>query len=389
MHILLIPSWYPTPDNPIVGVFFREQALALHRAHHDVGVLVAPWLQSILGLRRVRHLSGLGAQVEIENDAGLPTYRTSQWGWFPGFMPVLHGWLVALEGLRTFRRYCADRGQPDVIHAHSILYGGYLATRAGQEYGVPLVLTEHSSAFLRGPMRFRRARIVRHTLRHVSKRLAVGPQLADAMRCYAPEQEVEVLGNVVDTEYFAPGLADVPETPFIFASVALLTRTKGTDVLLEAFARAFRGENALLRIAGDGGERSALEKLARELGLGAQVEFLGLLSRHHVRALMQQCHAFVSASYVETFGLSLVEAMACGKPVVATRSGGSDYVVNESCGLLVPAGNPEALASAMRQMVRTWDQYHPAEIREQCASRFGAQAIVSRLEEIYQELVSR
>jgi glycosyltransferase involved in cell wall biosynthesis len=348
---------------------------------------VAPRLRSLRRLRDLGRLPELSTKVSVEDDAGLASYRTYQWGWFPGFMPRAHGWLVTLLGLRTFDRYCSDRGRPDIIHAHCILHGGYLAARIRQRYHIPVVLTEHSSAFLSGLIRPGQARIVRYTLPRVDRGLAVGPDLAVALGSYAPEQDVEVLGNLVDAEFFVPGSAKLPETPFVFAAVALLTHTKGMDVLLDAFARAFWGQNVVLRIGGDGEERLALEQQVRSLDLEKQVEFAGLLSRAQVRTLMQQSHALVSTSYVETFGLSLIEAMACGKPVVATRSGGPEYIVNESNGLLVRPGDPDGLASAMQQLMQTWDQYDPVRIRADCVGRFGAQAVVGRLESIYRGLL--
>jgi glycosyltransferase involved in cell wall biosynthesis len=298
-------------------------------------------------------------------------------------LPSGNLWLMVRAGLHAFVRVLQEQGRPEVIHAHSILYGGYLAIQIRERWQIPVVVTEHSTAFLRDLIRPGQQEIVRHTLRHADRRLAVGEALACSLRRYGNGCSIEVLGNLVNPDFFLPGKKEVPSPNFVFATVAALTPKKGIDVLLKAFAQAFRGEPILLRVGGDGGERAALEQQSGQLGIAAQVEFLGQLSREQVRTLLQQSHALVSSSYVETFGITLIEAMACGKPVVATRSGGPESFVNEGNGLLVPAGDARALAAAMQQIVRDYQHYDPNQIRASCVTRFGERVIVQQLEEIY------
>ena len=171
--------------------------------------------------------------------------------------------------------------------------------------------------------------------------------------------------------------------------VASLIPRKGHDVLLKAFSQAFRNKDVKLRIAGSGYEGANLMELQRqinELGIQNQVEVLGLIPQKELLDLIQNCHALVSSSYTETFGVSGIEALACGKPVVATRSGGPEFYVTERNGLLTPPGDVEAFAAAMQQMVNTYDQYQPILIRNECLAQFGEEAIVKRLEEIYGSL---
>lgn len=388
MHILTVPSWYRTIENPIVGVFFRDQALALQKAGCQVGVLVAPILRSKRELVEVRRLSDFVAQFSIEDDLGLPTFRTCQWGWFPGFLPNGNSRLLVRAGLLSFERYVNAYGLPDVVHAHGILYGGYLAIHMGKRWQIPTVLTEHSSALMSGALRPDQRKIVRHTLPYTDKILAVGPALAQTLNQYCPECAIEVLGNMVDTDFFTPGNDEVPFESFIFASVANLELIKGFDILIRAFASAFRDEPVRLRIGGSGSQRDSLERLALDSGIADQVDFLGTLSRGEVRALLRRSNTLVSSSHLETFGVTLIEAMALGKPVVATRSGGPEAIVNSTNGILVPAGDIDALAAAMQQMVRDYERYDPRQIRTDCAARFGEGAIVERLGDIYQSLVS-
>jgi glycosyltransferase involved in cell wall biosynthesis len=387
MHVLFIPSWYSTPTEPVRGSFFREQALALQKAGHRVGMLVPPGkLRTWHGLSEVRHhWQRANTDVTVEDDSGIATYRVPWWGWWLSIYP----WGRGEFGVQVFDRYCREQGSPDVVHGHSVLYGGYLAAYIGHRRRVPCVLTEHSPNYQQRYIFPDQGYFVRYTLRHLDRRFAVSPPLAQALGRYAPEQTIEILPNVVDTAFFSPGTDDFLERPFVFAVVGSLSRRKGHDVLLKAFSAEFGGqEDVLVYVAGEGRLRKKLEALIDELGLQRQVTLLGMLPREGVRDLIRRSHAVISSSYAETFGVSLIEAMACGKPVVATCSGGPEWFVNETNGLLVPKGDPVALAVAMRQLVQQYDRYDPVQIRADTSARFSEAAFLKQIETIYQEVVA-
>lgn len=388
MHILVIPSWYSTPRNPIRGSFFREQALALHKAGHRIGLLVPPSrLRTLNGLYEVARGWRLApSALDITDDSGLATYRLPWWGWQGSVVPAWRGTLM----LAAFDRYCREQGRPDVIHAHSILYAGYTAVAIKQARGVPVVLTEHAFNYL-APlwiMPDQRLRI-RRALAHSDAVLAVSAALARAVESYAPGMHVDVLENIVDTTMFRPPDQEPPREPFTFAIIARLLRNKGHAGLLRAFAAAFRGQPARLLVGGDGPQRRQLERLSAQLAVAGQVEFLGALSRQRVRETLWRSHVVISASRFETFGLTLAEAMACGRPVIATRSGGPETFVTPETGMLVPVNDAGALAQAMRQMAADYGRYSPAHIRAYCVERFSEAAVVSRLEAIYADVIRR
>lgn len=386
MHILVIPSWYATPRNPIRGSFFREQALALAKAGHRVGLLVPPSrLRTLNGLHEVtRGWRRPVSALTIENDAGLITYRLPWWGWQGSVWPPQRGKLA----LAAFDRYCEEQGCPDVIHAHSILYAGYIAVAIKQARGVPVVLTEHAFNYL-APlwiMPDQHPRI-RHTLAHSDAVLAVSATLARALASYGPGVDVNVIYNIVDTALFHLPDQEPAPPPFTFSIIARLLSNKNHATLLRAFAAAFRGQPVRLLIGGDGPQRRRLERLAARLDIAGQVEFLGALSRQRVRETIWRSHAVISASRFETFGLTLAEAMACGRPVIATRSGGPESFVTPETGTLIPVNNVDALAQAMRQMVADYGRYNPVHIRSYCVAHFSEAAIVGQLEAVYASVI--
>ncbi len=388
MHVLVIPSErYVPKEKPLAGIFQYDQAHALKRAGVQVGV-VAPMPRSLRLMKQGIRKWPKG--IEIADDQGIPTYRYQGWNWAPGKAPLLFSRFFLSVGKRLFRRYVRDHGLPQVIHAHNSLYAGLLASRLKARYGVPFVLTEHSSAYLTGSIRGVQRPFVEETLRNASACGVVSKGLGRTLERLFPNVEFtwQWLPNVLDTLFEHqkwPNNDKVgSQEMFRFLSVGALIEIKNHKGLLRAFARSFKdNHNVQLRVGGDGLLREELVLLSRELRIEDQVVFLGALTREQVLAEMQSCDVFVLPSKHETFGVVIIEALSSGKPVVATACGGPEEIVNTKNGLLVPPQDELALAEALQRMFSQAGSYDGALIREECLSLFGEAAVVNRLKALY------
>lgn len=230
---------------------------------------------------------------------------------------------------------------------------------------------------------------MRRTLRHAAAVVTVSQRLQDALARYASGREIGVTTNFVHTGFFAlppkPRLAK----PFRFLAVGNLKPIKAFDLLVRAFADAFCGSpEVFLEVGGDGEERFRLESLVAELGLSDRVRFLGPLSREGVREAMWRANAFVLSSHAETFGVVLIEAMATGLPVIATRCGGPEDIVSPAIGRLVEPGNVTALAAVLRIAVIERDRFSAKKLRQYVIDRYGEKPFVERLLGLYDRVVS-
>lgn len=395
MHVLFVTSYYPSREAPITGIFFHDQARALHKAGHKVGVLVTPRLNVSLAHYRRSGLAHLEATT-LESDyfTEFPVYRM-HWGWFPRPLPPVVVALLGAAGGRAFARYVREQGLPDVIHGHNIFYGGSLAAQLSAKSGVPAVITEYSSSYLEGLIVFPgQPAIIRRALRASKANMVCGSALIPYLQAYVPEQQFETLGCIVDTDFFAPAPepppAQSPGQPFRFLVIAQLKeRRKRFDLLLQAFARAFAGRgDVILQIRGHGPLRPELDKQIAELGLGAQVQFLPIMTKDELRDLIRSANSLVSSSDIETFGVSVAESIACGRPVVSTISGGPEDFVTERSGLLVPAGSADAFSAALAQMVSGYGRYQPDEVRRDVSERYSEPIYVGKLEAIYRRALA-
>lgn len=392
MHILIIPSErFVTPEEPLGGIFQRDQARALKRAGLKVGI-IAPTARSLRWLMVRRR--GWPRGIEATEDEGIPVYRCQMWRWMPGRVPYLAVLLPLSIGKRLFEKYVSDHGMPDLVHAHNSLYAGTIAAHIKQDYGIPFILTEHSSAYLTNRLQKWQKPLVRNVLKNASSLLAVSNHLRYVLERAFREVSCswEWVPNILDGlfEYQDPfeegSLSN--HRLFRFLNIGNLVPVKGQDILLKAFAWAFKGQHQVqLRIGGDGPLRGRLKALCQDLGLEGQVKFLGRLTREQVLVEMRTCDAFVLTSFHETFGVVVIEALACGKPVIATACGGPEEIVNERNGILVPPGHEAALRDAMLQMTRQITSYNGPAIRTECIAKFGEAAVVSRLIEVYKRVL--
>jgi glycosyltransferase involved in cell wall biosynthesis len=203
----------------------------------------------------------------------------------------------------------------------------------------------------------------------------------------APDR-VSVLPNPV------PPLPELPERDELRGLLGLngatlafagrLTRQKSLEVALEALAQA---DGVSLVLAGEGDEVPALERRARELGLGSRVRFLGPLPRERVLELFRAADAALLSSSWENFPHTVIEALAVGTPVLATRTGGvAEVVEHERNGLLVPPGDAEALATAVRRYFE--DDGLRGRLREAAApsvAEYAPEGVYGRLEAVLEK----
>ena len=214
---------------------------------------------------------------------------------------------------------------------------------------------------------------------------------------FAPDLPILEIRNGVDTVRFAPraeGASDgggkfaVGEGGVQLLFVGRLARQKGVDVLLEALGR-IRGLGWRLTIAGDGPERAALAEQVARLGIAERVDFRGWVQREELPDLYRGANVFVFPSHDEGMPNVVLEAMASGLPIVATRVPGNDELVGEN-GVLVPPGDAEAFASALERVLSDTAvrRAMAAKSREVAVERYAWSAPARAYEELFERIVA-
>ena len=235
---------------------------------------------------------------------------------------------------------------------------------------VPVVVSEHLSSFVDGSLGRPQQALARQVFERADLVCPVSDDLAGRLAALAPRARLQVVSNVVDTDLFHPPAAR-HGGPARLAVVAGLHPRKGVDHLLRALVRVREETPAVLEVAGDGPARTDLETLADRLGIGTEVEFLGIQDRTGVAALMRRADLLVVPSLAENQPVVLLEAQASGLPVVASDVGGVREVVDAFAGRLVPSGDVDALAGAIKAVLAAPGHYDRSMIATRARERYG------------------
>ncbi len=159
---------------------------------------------------------------------------------------------------------------------------------------------------------------------------------------------------------------------------------KGVPELFSALAELRnRRRDFILEIAGDGPNREKYRRLGDELGLGNSVRFRGMINREELAEMIRNADFLVQPSELETFGMTVIEALACGKPVVAKEIPPFQKMISNRRGILVPPGRSGAMAAALDRMLDRYPEYRPGLLAGYVEENFGYRAVGERLNTIY------
>jgi glycosyltransferase involved in cell wall biosynthesis len=321
MRILLVSQMYPGPRDPDLGTFVRQIELALRECGHEIELVVL----NHRGGGKLRHLD------------------------------------LAARTARIARRF-----RPDVVYAHFLVPSGLaaaLATRA------PLVVTAHGQDVRNaGSIPGVRA-ATRLVARRAATVITVSEYLRRELATKVPEAsgKTEVIDSGVDLERFT--VTPSPEGPTRFLCLGSLTPRKNVIRLAQAFA--LHGDGRLV-FAGDGPLRPQLE---RRPG----IDLRGRVPHDEVPALIASSHVVCQPSLVEPFGQALLEAMAAGRSVVATRVGGPPELVTPEAGVLVDPTDEDELAAALAKAAAL---PRPNEAARAAAAAHDLRLQAARIEEV-------
>ena len=291
---------------------------------------------------------------------------------------------------KNIDRAAKELGPIDLIHAHVSYPAGYLASLLGKELDIPYLITEHM-----GPFPFERYKQnglptpeIDVAIKNADQVIAVSEALSNQMQAYG-YKEPRVIPNMVDEEAFKPEIIVEKDTSFRFFTLCSLEKAKGVEDLLYAIAIWKPSKKRVhFLIGGDGEDREEFLQLSEKLGVQDYVTWLGTVKRNEVPGYLNACNAFVMPSHIESFGIVFAEAIACGKPVIATKCGGPEMIVNEINGRLVPVKDPDALAESLKWMVENSDSFDPKTIRADFEKRFSRQAVSKQISELYNSVLS-
>lgn len=363
----------------------KEQAEALARRGHQVAIVIVSY--ESFG-SRVRSLFS-GVKLKYDGASGITVLHVHVvLSWMNRFRrnPLdnqKHS--ILKEVTKQVQRHYGNR-QPDLVHHHCLSDNAYIARELARVYSVPYFFTEHSpyssDEELNKMNLFERKSDRQQFIAGAAACIAVSEVWSRAYQSIYG-RTYQVIPNMV-IDYFLQPSEVTKSAIFTFCCVAVFDKNKNQQLLIRAFAAAFaETKNVRLVLVGSGPMQSHCRNEAQMHGVADRVLFTGKLDRSHLRDILDESHVAMLVSNKETFGISLVEAMFRGLPIITTQSGGPEVFVTKSTGVLAPCGDVGALAAVMQDVHRNYSRYSAEELRRYATEHYAESAIMIQLEQLY------
>jgi len=376
---LMIAFGYPSAHDPSAGIFFREHARAISLFNEIAVICCYSYPANLqLNFNIIKKFRFIDSYEE-----GIKTIRL-EYPRISNKVDATISFLFSLFGVFRIRR----RFKFDLIHAQNFFPSGVVGYLFGKLYGVKLIITEHSSNFEHTMRHFMRRKLINLVARNASQVIGVSEYLSKSINKYYPKLSINIIANPVDTERFSSiPMDDLDKTKKHILHISSLNQNKGVDYLVLA-AKQLKHKRDDFTINIIGGEHVYLIKKYQDhvnsLNLNATIKILGRKCHDYIPDYLRNCDFFVLPSLRESFGVVLIEAMACGKPLVVTNCGGPTEIVNEKIGIIVPPGNVEELVAAINFMLDNFQKYDPVYIAQCARKKYSYREVGAAINRVYE-----
>jgi glycosyltransferase involved in cell wall biosynthesis len=388
LSILTVTTLFPNPIRPIHGLFVARRLEKLLASNQVTAEIIAPvgWIPPLIRYRSAGRLDLVPAK----------TTREKLTIWHPRYLVVPkigmtltpHTLYFTLK--RTLQRLVASGRRFDLIDAHYFYPDGVAAVWLGRRFGIPVVVTARGSDINLIPEFPSPRQMICDAAGQADGLITVCRALKDRLtELGVPSERITVLRNGVDLDIFKPANRErlrneLGLTRRTIGSVGWLIERKGHHHVIRSLASM---PDTDLLIIGEGPERAALERLAAGLGVADRVRFLGIVGQSRLAEIYGALDALVLASSREGWANVLLEAMACGTPVVASSVWGTPEVVADpAAGVLMETLDANGVAEAVRRLFATYPD-HAATRRY--AEQFSWDATTSGQIALFRQILAR
>jgi glycosyltransferase involved in cell wall biosynthesis len=380
MKILFISRGYPTSQDPQWGCFEKDQALALQKMGHEI---------IFLSIDRRFRIGNKKWGCTYRNENGFHIYNYKSF--IPGTIvqrisSSLYNRYFSTILLTLYKKAIQKHGTPDILFAH-YLSNIALSIKIKEKYNIPLIGMEHWSQVNKDSLspKVYSTGIIGYN--SVNKLLVVSNALKDRIKRHF-NIDSDVVYNTIGTEFENKNRNNSKKKNFQFISIGSLFPGKGYDVLIKAFAKSeLASKGCKLLIIGQGGEENKLKNLITDYQLIDNIILLGRKTKNEIAEYLKESHAFVLASRGETFGVVFIEAMMFGLPVISTKCGGPEEIINSDNGLLVEKDNVNELSDALIHMYNNVGDYNSELIARQCYERYSPSQFAKKINKIFEEVL--
>lgn len=372
MKLLWLASWYPNRLDLYTGDFIQRHARSVS-LYCDVEVIFVKKDPGLLP----------GTSAVVKSESGALSEQVIYYNPRKINIPLADKILSFLQYKKIYRQavkqYIQEHGKPSFIHVHVAMNAGLIALWAKRKFKIPYLLTEHWAGYLPAAnpnirdLNFVIRQYHKNVIQNASECSFVSIFLQQVLKQTYRMQNTRVIPNVVDTDVFYPAEKQ-PSGKLRFIHVSTMLYQKNPEAIL--YALSLLKEDFDFEMLLYGPVTPDLQQLIKTLGLEEMVLLQGEVPQGELAKAMQQSDALVLYSRFETFGCVLIEANACGIPVIVSNLEVFHEIVEDGVNGIFAAGErPEALAEKLKQFILQKDQFNKKLIAEAARKKYNFQQV--------------
>jgi glycosyltransferase involved in cell wall biosynthesis len=386
--IVWLPSWFPTRLDPLAGDFIERHAVSaslycniyvIHLIKEDRGKMTASFLTE--------------SRIFNENCRAEILYYRSRFKMIKWLEVLDSNLKFIVYSLRSFRSYLKAEGRPDCVHVHIALKAGLVAMVIKKIYKIPYVVSEQWTGLVpeSRPNLNEKSFLFRWLWKRVMKNAsawsAVSHYLGSSIQKRFSLSDYMVIPNIVNTEIFYPGSGT--QEDFHFIHISVLNYQKNPEQLFEAISILKSRTVKPFKVFIFGNPGSRLQELAFQLNIQDLLEFKAACPQPDLAGYMRQSRALILYSRFETFGCVIIEANACGLPVIVSDIPVlHENVMEGVTGTLVPLDDPRALAEKMEWMMQNHADFDSHRIVHQTREKYSYAVAGKLFDDLYSRVIS-
>ena len=379
--ILIVTSWYKTKESPIEGSFVEEQARMLQNRGWKITVLHCYLKGTFFG-----SLTDRKNETVDYVDKGIRVIRIGVSPVLPKFRSLSYNKLCRV----AYDEFSNLNIKIDILHSHSGFMGGVVGRYFSKKMNVYQFHTEHTSGLIFRPEQYTSMDLkLLEKVYSNSKKVFFVSEYARAKITELHNihgDNFSVLHNVVNPIFFTDEMVELNGS-FSYLLIGNIIERKGVKDVLDSYKLLIQKfPDSILTIAGDGILKNNLKSYAQLLGIDKNVRWLPQLNRQEVKGQIALHHVVISASKLETFGLTIAESVSSGKPVVVMDSGGVRDIVNPTNGIICE-NDVGAFSEALCNIQENYKKYNSRKIRDGARDKFSEEIISNRLKKHYQKII--
>ena len=378
--IIILPAEYPTKDNPLAGIFTKDQANMFANNGYDVTVIY----NYFISLKKIKfnNLSNFFLKKKIKKSKNITEITNSLFSTFFHYLKLQLDYNLTKKLLID---YINKKGKPDLIICHFAFPTGNTAKKIFHEFNIPYIVVEHSTGYFTGLYNSLQINVIKKAFNDSLLIVAVSNFLKKKL-LKLTKTKILTIGNIVDQKFFLSKKKKINKKKINFLIISELVKKKQVLNLVKIF-KELDDENIKfqLKIVGNGPEYTSILNYVIENNMRKNISILGIKNKKEISNLLDKTDYLVSCSKVETFGITIAESIAKGVPTIVLDSGGPNDFINKSNSYSVTSFNN--LKNKIKNIINKPKKFNRKIMRSFIYNRFSEKILIKKYDKLIKEVI--